>query len=109
LSTKYLQGTGMDLWIIGLAVVGIAGILGAVNLITTIFGLRVPGLTMFRTPLFTWGVLVTQLLILFAFPPLTAALALLLLDRNFGTVFFDATAGGSQVLYQHVFSLLWHP
>jgi cytochrome c oxidase subunit 1 len=109
LSTKYLQGTGMDLWIIGLAVVGIAGILGAVNLVTTIFRMRVPGMTMFRTPLFTWGVLVTQLLILFAFPPLTAALALLFLDRNFGAVFFDASAGGDQLLFQHVFWFFGHP
>jgi cytochrome c oxidase subunit I len=109
LSTKYLQGAGMDLWIIGLAVAGIAGILGAVNLITTIFRLRMPGLTMFRMPLFTWGVLVTQLLILFAFPPLTAALALLFLDRNFGAVFFDATVGGSQLLYQHIFWFFGHP
>jgi cytochrome c oxidase subunit I len=109
LSTKYLQGTGMDLWIIGLAVVGVAGILGAVNLVTTIFRMRMPGMTMFRIPLFTWGVLVTQLLILFAFPPLTAALALLFLDRNFGSVFFDATAGGSQLLFQHVFWFFGHP
>ncbi len=55
------------------------------------------------------GVLVTQLLILFAFPPLTAALALLFLDRNFGSVFFDATAGGSQLLFQHVFWFFGHP
>ena len=109
LSTKYLQGTGMDLWIIGLAVVGVAGILGAVNLVTTIFRMRMPGMTMFRIPLFTWGVLVTQLLILFAFPPLTAALALLFLDRNFGAVFFDATAGGSPILFQHVFWFFGHP
>jgi cytochrome c oxidase subunit I len=109
LSTQYLQGTGMDLWIIGLAVVGIAGILGALNLVTTIFRLRVPGMTMFRTPLFTWGVLVNQLLILFAFPPLTAALALLFLDRNFGAVFFDASAGGDQLLFQHVFWFFGHP
>jgi cytochrome c oxidase subunit 1 len=109
LSTSYLQGTGMDLWIIGLAVVGIAGILGAVNLVTTIFRLRVPGMTMFRMPLFTWGVLVTQLMILFAFPPLTATLALLLLDRKFGAVFFEAAAGGSQVLYQHIFWFFGHP
>jgi cytochrome c oxidase subunit 1 len=109
LSTQYLQGTGMDLWIIGLAVVGIAGILGAVNLVTTIFRMRVPGMTMFRTPLFTWGVLVNQLLILFAFPPLTAALALLFLDRNFGAVFFDASAGGDQLLFQHVFWFFGHP
>ena len=109
LSTTYLQGTGMDLWIIGLSVVGIAGILGALNLVTTIFRLRVPGMTMFRMPLFTWGVLVTQLLILFAFPPLTASLALLFLDRNFGAVFFEAPAGGSQLLFQHIFWFFGHP
>jgi cytochrome c oxidase subunit I len=109
LSTSYLQGTGMDLWIIGLAVVGIAGILGAVNLITTIFRMRVPGMTMFRMPLFTWGVLVNQLLILFAFPPLTAALAMLLLDRKFGANFFEAAAGGNQLLYQHIFWFFGHP
>jgi cytochrome c oxidase subunit 1 len=109
LSTTYLQGTGMDLWVIGLAVVGIAGILGAVNLVTTIFRLRVPGMTMFRMPLFTWGVLVNQLLILFAFPPLTAALAMLLLDRRFGAHFFEAASGGDQVLYQHIFWFFGHP
>jgi cytochrome c oxidase subunit I len=109
LSTSYLQGTGMDLWVIGLAVVGIAGILGAVNLITTILRMRVPGMTMFRMPLFTWGVLVNQLMILFAFPPLTATLALLLLDRKFGATFFEASAGGNQVLYQHIFWFFGHP
>src|SRR5213592_2656964 len=71
-SSTYQQGTGVDLWIIGLAVVGI----GAVNFVTTILNLRAPGMTMFRMPLFTWTVLVNQLIILFAFPPLTAALAM---------------------------------
>ena len=109
LSTDWFQGTGMDLWIIGLAVVGIAGILGALNLVTTIFRLRMPGMTMFRMPLFTWGVLVNQLLILFAFPPLTVSFALLFLERNFGAKFFDAAAGGSQLVYQHVFWFFGHP
>jgi len=109
LSTDWFQGTGMDLWIIGLAVVGIAGILGALNLVTTIFRLRMPGMTMFRMPLFTWGVLVNQLLILFAFPPLTVVFALLFLERNFGAKFLDAAAGGSQLVYQHVFWFFGHP
>jgi cytochrome c oxidase subunit 1 len=109
LSTEYFQGTGMDLWIIGLSVVGIAGILGAVNLVATIFRMRMPGMTMFRMPLFTWGVLVNQLLILFAFPPLTVAFALLFLERNFGAKFFSAAAGGSQLVYQHVFWFFGHP
>jgi cytochrome c oxidase subunit 1 len=109
LSTDYFQGTGMDLWIIGLAVVGIAGILGAVNLVTTIFRMRMPGMTMFRMPLFTWGVLVNQLLILFAFPALTVAFVLLFMERNFGAKFFDAAAGGNQVIYQHIFWFFGHP
>ncbi|HKO83005.1 MAG TPA: cbb3-type cytochrome c oxidase subunit I, partial [Actinomycetota bacterium] len=110
LSTReYFQGTGMDLWIIGLAVVGVAGILGAVNLVTTIFRMRMPGMTMFRTPLFTWGVLVNQLLILFAFPPLTVVFALLFLERNFGAQFFDPTFGGSPILFQHIFWFFGHP
>jgi cytochrome c oxidase subunit 1 len=109
LSTEYFQGTGMDLWIIGLSVVGIAGILGAVNLVATIFRMRMPGMTMFRMPLFTWGVLVNQLLILFAFPPLTVAFALLFLERNFGAKFFNAAAGGNQLLFQHVFWFFGHP
>src|SRR5215204_5929199 len=102
-ANEFFQGTGMDLWIIGLAVVGVAGILGAVNLVTTIFRMRMPGMTLFRTPLFTWGVLVNQLLILFAFPPLTVVFALLFLERNFGALFFDPTNGGSPILYQHIF------
>jgi cytochrome c oxidase subunit I len=107
--SQFLQGRGMDLWTMGLAIVGIASIAGALNLVVTIFNLRVPGLTMFRLPLFTWGVLVTQLMILFAFPPLTAALAMLFLDRNFGASFFNPAVGGSPLLWQHVFWFFGHP
>jgi cytochrome c oxidase subunit 1 len=107
--SEYLQGTGMDLWIIGLALAGIAAIVGAVNLVTTIFRLRAPGMTMFRMPMFTWGILVNQLIILFAFPPITAALAMLFIDRNFGAAFFDPLRGGDPVLYQHLFWFFGHP
>jgi cytochrome c oxidase subunit 1 len=109
LSDSFLPGRGMDLWVMGLLIVGVASIAGALNLITTIFNLRMPGMTMFRLPLFTWGVLVTQLMILFAFPPLTAALAMLFLDRNFGASFFNPTVGGSPLLWQHVFWFFGHP
>jgi cytochrome c oxidase subunit 1 len=107
--SRFLQGSGMDLWVIGLAIVGISSIIGAVNLIVTILNHRMPGMTMFRMPLFTWGVLVAQLLILFAFPPLTAALAMLFLERDFGASFFDPTAGGSPILWQHIFWFFGHP
>jgi cytochrome c oxidase subunit 1 len=107
--SQFLQGRGMDLWVMGVAIVGIASIAGAINLITTIFNLRVPGMTMFRLPLFTWGVLVTQLMILFAFPPLTAALAMLFIERNFGASFFNPAEGGSPLLWQHIFWFFGHP
>ena len=109
LSDSFLPGRGMDLWLMGLIIVGAAGIAGAVNLATTIFNLRVPGMTMFRLPLFTWGVLVNQLMIMFAFPPLTVALVMLFIDRNFGGAFFDPAQGGSALLYQHVFWFFGHP
>jgi cytochrome c oxidase subunit I len=107
--SSYLPGRGMDLWVMGLAIVGIASIAGALNLVVTIFNLRVPGLTMFRLPLFSWGVLVTQLMILFAFPPLTAALAMLFLERNFNASFFNPVVGGSPLLWQHIFWFFGHP
>jgi cytochrome c oxidase subunit 1 len=107
--SAYLPGRGMDLWVMGVAIVGIASIAGALNLVVTIFNSRVPGMTMFRLPLFTWGVLVTQLMILFAFPPLTAALAMLFLERNFNASFFNPVVGGSPLLWQHVFWFFGHP
>jgi cytochrome c oxidase subunit 1 len=106
---SYARGMGADLWVVGLGITGIASVLGAVNLLTTIFTMRMPGMTMFRLPLFTWGIITQQLLILFAFPSLTAALALLLLDRRFGTVFFEPTQGGDPVLWQHMFWFFGHP
>src|SRR6266542_1591878 len=108
-NTTYQQGTKVDLWIIGLAVVGIGAIIGKINFVTTILNLRAPGMTMFRMPLFTWTVLVNQLIILFAFPPLTAGLAMLFLDRNFGAAFFDPGHGGSPILFQHLFWFFGHP
>src|SRR5690349_14898445 len=77
-------GAGADLWIMGLALGGLGTILGAVNFITTIFCLRMPGMTMFRMPIFTWNILVTSVLVLLAFPVLAAALVVLEADRKLG-------------------------
>jgi cytochrome c oxidase subunit 1 len=109
LSGAYDPGIGQDLWIVGLAVVGISGVIGSINFIVTIHGRRAPGMTMFRMPIFTWNLLVTSLLILFAFPPLTAALAMLFIDRHLGGSIFDPTQGGSAVLWQHLFWFFGHP
>ena len=83
-------GAGTDLWIIGLAIAGLGTILGGVNMVTTVITLRAPGMTMFRMPIFTWNILVTSLLVLLAFPILTAALLVLWIDRHMGAQVFDA-------------------
>jgi cytochrome c oxidase subunit 1 len=107
-SELHSPGVGGDLWIAGLAVSGLGTILGGVNFITTIVSLRAPGMTMFRMPIFTWNTLVTSLLILLAFPILTAALLALLADRNLGSLIFSAENGGP-MLWQHLFWFFGHP
>ena len=101
-------GAGGDLWIMGLAVSGLGTILGAVNMITTVVCLRAPGMTMWRLPIFTWNILVTSILILIAFPILTAALFGLAADRHFGAHVFDPANGGA-ILWQHLFWFFGHP
>ncbi|WP_299960157.1 cytochrome c oxidase subunit I [uncultured Modestobacter sp.] len=101
-------GAGGDLWITGLVVSGLGTILGAVNFITTIATLRAPGMTMFRMSLFTWASLVTSILILLAFPILTAALMALLADRHLGALVF-APENGGPMLWQHLFWFFGHP
>ena len=99
---------GSDLWIMGLAMTGMASILGAVNFITTIFLMRAPGMTMFRMPIFTWNVLLTSILVLMVFPVLAAAFLMLESDRKFGTQVF-ATENGGAILWQHLFWFFGHP
>ncbi len=101
-------GAGGDLWIMGLAVSGLGTILGGVNMITTVICLRAPGMTMWRLPIFTWNILVTSILILIAFPVLTAALFGLAADRHFGSHVFDPANGGA-ILFQHLFWFFGHP
>jgi cytochrome c oxidase subunit 1 len=100
---------GTDLWVVALLLVGASSILGSVNFITTIFNMRAPGMTMFRMPLFTWTILVTQLLVLLATPVFTSALAMLFIDRNLGGSFFNPAKGGIAVLWQNVFWFYSHP
>ncbi|WP_408651512.1 cytochrome c oxidase subunit I [Jatrophihabitans sp.] len=101
-------GMGTDFWILGLAVSGLGTILGGVNMVTTVLTLRAPGMTMFRMPIFTWNILVTSLLVLLAFPILTAALLVLWVDRHLGSQVY-AAANGGPVLWQHLFWFFGHP
>src|SRR4029079_4201080 len=101
-------GVGGDLWVMGLWMVGLGTILGAVNFVTTIICMRAPGMTMFRMPIFVWNTLVTSLLVLIAFPILAGALLSLEADRAFGAHIFDPANGGP-ILWQHLFWFFGHP
>jgi cytochrome c oxidase subunit 1 len=105
----FSPGAGPDLWILAIALTGFSAIFTGVNLVTTIFYLRAPGLTMFRCPLFTWAMLVTAILILIAFPILTSAMVMLFADRHFGTHIYTVVGGGVPVLYQNLFWFFGHP
>jgi cytochrome c oxidase subunit 1 len=107
-TVAHSPGAGASLWFAGLTVGGLGTILGAVNFITTIVCLRAPGMTLFRMPIFTWNTLVTSLLVLFAFPILTAALVVMLADRNLGSQVFTVENGGP-MLWQHLFWFFGHP
>ncbi|HSO30038.1 MAG TPA: cytochrome c oxidase subunit I [Candidatus Sulfomarinibacteraceae bacterium] len=109
LSGSEYSGTGTDLWIMGLTLIGTSSILGAINFLVTIFKMRAPGMTLFRMPILVWTVLVTSVLVLMATPVLTSALIMLFIDRNYGGNFFDPANGGMAVLYQNVFWFYSHP
>jgi cytochrome c oxidase subunit 1 len=102
-------GTGVDLWLAGLILVGTASILGAINFIVTILRMRAPGMTMMRVPVFVWSILATSLLVILAAPVLTAGLIMLFADRRLGTSFFDPAHGGVALLWQNVFWFFGHP
>jgi cytochrome c oxidase subunit 1 len=101
-------GLGGNLWAAGLVVSGLGTILGAVNMLTTVICLRAPGMTLFRMPIFTWNVFITSILILVAFPILTAGLMGQLADRNLAAHIFDPANGGA-ILWQHMFWFFGHP
>jgi len=105
----WLPNGGIDAWIFLIHLTGIGSILGAINLYATIANMRAPGMGWGRLPLFCWTVLVQSVMIILAFPAIAAAVTMLLTDRNFGTNFFDASQGGSPLLWQHLFWFFGHP
>ncbi|HEY5271703.1 MAG TPA: cytochrome c oxidase subunit I [Acidimicrobiales bacterium] len=102
-------GAGPDMWIVGLILTGFSAIFTAVNILTTAFYLRAPGMTMFRLPIFTWDMIVTAILILIAFPVLTGALVMLWCDRHIGSHIYTVSGGGVPVLWQNLFWFFGHP
>ncbi|MGZ0217548.1 MAG: cytochrome c oxidase subunit I [Acidimicrobiales bacterium] len=100
---------GVDFYAIGLLITGIASLVGAMNLIVTVLNMRAPGMSLFRMPVMTWMLLITQFLLAFALPVITVALFLLLFDRVFDSQFFDPEAGADPLLWQHLFWIFGHP
>ncbi len=110
LSTKPFSSLpGVDYWIIGLAVMGIGSISGAINIVATVICCRAPGMSLQRLPLFAWIMFMQAILIVITIPPLNSALAMLLIDRWLGAAFFEPARGGSALLWQHFFWIFGHP
>jgi cytochrome c oxidase subunit I len=105
----YSPNGGQDAWIFLIHITGISSLVGAINFYATIVNMRAPGMTWGRMPLFVWSVLVYAILLIIALPVVAAAVTMLLTDRHFGTHFFDPTAHGSPILWQHLFWFFGHP
>ncbi len=100
---------GVDYYLWSLQIAGVGTTLSGINLIATIIKMRAPGMTMMRMPVFTWTSLCTNVLIVAAFPVLTAVLAMLSLDRYVGTNFFTNDLGGNAMLYVNLIWIWGHP
>lgn len=103
------KGHGVDFYVLGLQISGLGTLIGGINFLVTIINMRAPGMTYMRMPLFTWTTFVTSALILFAFPPLTVGLVLMMFDRLFGANFFEVAQGGNTVIWEHLFWIFGHP
>ncbi|MFA6961688.1 MAG: cytochrome c oxidase subunit I [Opitutaceae bacterium] len=108
-SNQFTNDMSTDLWVMGLQILGVSSVVGSLNFIVTIINMRAPGMTMMRLPVFTWMTLVTAFLIILSFPAITIALVELMMDRSFGTTFFDMSNGGLPILWQHLFWIFGHP
>jgi cytochrome c oxidase subunit I len=108
LSTTYGPAS-TDFFILSVHIMGLSSIMGAMNVIVTIFNMRAPGMTLMKMPLFVWTWLITAFLLIMVMPVLAGAVTMMLTDRHFGTSFFDAAGGGDPVMFQHIFWFFGHP
>jgi len=102
-------GPGQNYYLLGLQISGIGSLISGINFIVTILKMRAPGMTLMRMPMFTWATLITSILVVFAFPVLTVALALMTLDRIFGTHFFTLSGDGVPMHWANLFWIWGHP
>jgi heme/copper-type cytochrome/quinol oxidase subunit 1 len=105
----YSPGGGTEAWILLILLTGLSSLLTAVNFLSTLISLRAPGMSWSRIPLFAWSLLAWSVAVVVAVPVLLAAVVMLLSDRRFGTHFFDASGGGSPLLWEDLFWFALHP
>jgi cytochrome o ubiquinol oxidase subunit I len=106
---KYSPGVGVDYYLWSLQISGVGTLLTGVNFVTTVLKMHAPGMTYMRMPMFCWTTLASSLLIVAAFPVLTATLAMLILDRYLGFHFFTNEAGGNVMMFMNLIWIWGHP
>ncbi|MEC7838792.1 MAG: cytochrome o ubiquinol oxidase subunit I [Chlamydiota bacterium] len=106
---EYSPGEGVDYWTWSVQISGLGSMLSGINFLVTILKMRCPGMTLMKMPIFTWSALCSMVLVIFAFPILTATLSLLTLDRYLETHFFTTTHGGNPMLYINLIWAWGHP
>lgn len=102
-------GPGQNFYLMGLQLAGIGTLATGINLMVTILKMRAPGMKMFQMPIFTWSTFITSFIIIFAFPILTVALALMTIDRVFGSHFFTLMGEGLPMMWTNLFWMWGHP
>ena len=105
----FSPGVGVDYWIWALQLSGIGTLLSGVNFLVTILKMRAPGMTLKKMPVFVWSVLITMIMVIFAFPVLTATLSMLTLDRMMDMNFFTSDGGGNMMMYVNLIWAWGHP
>lgn len=106
---EYNPGVGVDYWLWSVQISGVGSLLSGINFLVTILKMRCPGMTLMKMPIFVWATLVTVILVIFAFPILTGALAMLTTDRMMDTRIFTPDFGGNPMMYINLFWAWGHP
>jgi cytochrome c oxidase subunit I len=106
---EYNTGPNIDVYALGMVLLGISTTVGAINFVVTLFRMRAPGMSINRVPILVWGTLTASVANIFAIPSVSLAFFLLWLDRQIGTHFFDVVNGGKPLLWQHLFWMFGHP